>query len=92
MMNQLRSIAVTVCEPDPGLYCWVLLESVPGSLEKFHLLSSSQRPQSTYDEALAQGVEALRLISARAPNGPRAINTEMGERDQSDWVPLKDGS
>jgi hypothetical protein len=70
MSNHLRTIAVTVEESDPGVFHWVLMESIDdpaffvelcGSLEGFE----------RWGEALDAGVATLKCLAGDRAIGPR---------------------
>jgi len=82
----LRSIAVTVDEPDPGNFYWVLLES-QGRDDAFRLLNSAPRGLDTYEGALQEGVNELRRMCAARALGPRR-EFDSEDENPSGWTPL----
>ena len=86
MPRFLRSIAVTVDEPDPGHFYWVLLES-QGSDGEFYLINSAPRGTDSYEHALQEGVNALRRLYETRELGPRREALEE-EENPSGWTPL----
>ena len=86
-MNRLRSLAVTVDEPDPGCFCWSVMEAPPDS-SSFVVLSTSPVSYSSYDAALSAGVEALRESCRDLGIGPRAEGHRDDEPNNSGWTPL----
>lgn len=86
MPSFLRSIAVTVDEPDPGHFYWVLLEA-QGPDDEFRLLNSSPRGTDSYERALQEGMNALRTLYETHHLGPR--RECVGEDENpSGWMPL----
>jgi hypothetical protein len=83
----LRSIAVTVDEPDPGLFYWVLLESRPPRHDEFRLLNSASRATDSYEHALQEGVNELRRLCQVRELGPRR-GYQNGDENPSGWTPL----
>lgn len=71
MTDYLRSIALSVDEPDPGVYHWVLMESTEDAAI-FGPLSASEESFSTWSDALHAGVAALELLAQDEKMGPRA--------------------
>ncbi len=86
-MNRLRSLAVTVDEPDPGCFCWSVMEA-PADSSSFAVLSTSSVSYPSYDAALSAGVEALRDCCADLGIGPRTGRTREDEPNNSGWTPL----
>ena len=82
----LRSIAVTVDEPDPGNFYWVLLES-QGRDDEYRLMNSAPRALDTYERALQEGVNELRRMCAARSLGPRR-EFESEDENPSGWSPL----
>lgn len=72
MPGALRAIAVTVEEPKPGAFVWVLLEQ---GLEWAPLLRAEQ-PSKSYARAVANGLLALQGLIADLEIGPREPETE----------------
>ena len=67
-VNELRRLALTVDEPSPGLYFWVLQEEN----EEFGIyepVEAAELPVGSYRAALAAGYLALQAASG--PTGPR---------------------
>ncbi|VTU39512.1 hypothetical protein H6CHR_05507 [Variovorax sp. PBL-H6] len=86
MPSFLRSIAVTVDEPDPGHFYWVLLEA-QGPDDEFRLLNSAPRGSDSYEHALQEGVNALRRLYETHQRGPRRDALDE-EENPSGWTPL----
>ena len=68
MTADLRRIALTVDEPWPGLYFWVLQEE-NDEAGLYEPIDVSDSPVATYQEALALGYVALQALCG--PTGPR---------------------
>ncbi|VWX60922.1 conserved hypothetical protein [Burkholderiales bacterium 8X] len=77
---------MTVDEPDPGSYYWLLLES-GGPGEPFQVLSSARTGQPSYDDALIEGVNQLRQLCRDRRQGPRRTHETPGD-NPSGWSPL----
>lgn len=86
-MNRLRSLAITVDEPDPGCFCWTVMEA-PADSSNFSVLSTSSLSYPSYDSALSAGVEALRDSCVDLGAGPRAEGSRGDEPNDSGWTPL----
>lgn len=72
MTDRLRSIAVTVDEPDPGVFHWVLMESTDEAAV-FQELEASEGSFDSWTHALRQGTERLMALAKSSPvKGPRA--------------------
>lgn len=87
MPSFLRSIALTVDEPDPGHFYWVLLESRAPHPDDFRLLNSAPRGTDSYERALHEGVDELRRLCQTGAIGPRR-ECEGEEENPSGWTPL----
>lgn len=64
-MSQLRNIAITVQELEPGEFHWVLLEAVEGFKDDvlpYQLLETSCDGFDSYADALVMGVAAMRRL------------------------------
>jgi len=82
MTDHLRNIAVTVDEPDPGVFHWVLIESTEDA-SIYNELEASEGSYDSWTHALRQGVERLMALAAATPmQGPRA----SGESEDADPV------
>ncbi len=70
-MPQLRNIAITIQELEPGEFHWVLLEAVEGLKDDvlpYQLLETSCEGYGSYADALVMGVAAMRrLFGAQGP-------------------------
>lgn len=86
MSSFLRSIAVTVDEPDPGTYCWVLLEARAAN-DEYRFLSSAPWGTDSYEHALLEGVAELRRLCHAPEQGPRR-KAQEDEESPSGWLPL----
>lgn len=87
MPSFLRSIAVTVDEPDPGIFYWVLLESRASHPDQFRLLNSAPRGTDSYERALQEGVSELRRLCQQRANGPRR-EYQGEDENPSGWTPM----
>lgn len=67
MAGALRAIAVTVEEPKPGAFVWVLVEQGVG----WATLSQAERPTRSYAKAMANGLLALQDLIEDLEIGPR---------------------
>lgn len=67
-LRELRRLALTVDEPWPGLFFWVLQEE-NDDVGLYEPIDVSDSPVSTYQEALANGYVALQSLSGH--DGPR---------------------
>jgi hypothetical protein len=72
-MNPLRSISVTVDEPEHGLYFWQLLEHNGIDWEQ---LKFAEQPAPTYAQAMAAGLLALQALIDDLDIGPREPDIE----------------
>ena len=82
MTDHLRSIAVTVDEPDPGVFHWVLIESTEDA-SVYLELEASEGSYDSWTHALPQGTERLLALGRNSPvKGPRA----NGEDEDADPV------
>lgn len=76
--GRLRSISLTVEEPDAGDFRWLLLESnLQGEWIK---LSAATISNSTYRAAMAQGLLALQGLIDDLEAGPRDTPADNGRR------------
>jgi hypothetical protein len=78
MTGRLRSISVTVEEPAPGAFHWVLLESTDDA-GVWTLLESSDRSFKKYRKAMAAGLLALQGLIDDLDVGPR----QAGEHEDA---------
>lgn len=67
MAGALRAIAVTVEEPEPGAFVWVLVEQGVG----WATLSQAERSSPSYAKAMANGLLALQDLIEDLEIGPR---------------------
>ncbi|CAN7384492.1 hypothetical protein [Variovorax sp. LjRoot178] len=82
MTDHLRSIAVTVDEPDPGVFHWVLIESTEDA-SVYLDIEASEGSYDSWTHALRHGTERLMQIAIESPViGPRA----SGEDEDADPV------
>lgn len=72
MAGPLRAIAVTVEEPEPGAFFWVLLEQ---GLE-WEELSRDERSLKSYAKAMSSGLSALQDLIDNLDVGPREPEAE----------------
>lgn len=66
--NELRRLALTVDEPAPGLYFWVVQEE-DEEMGIYEPIESAEMPVATYHAALAAGYMVLQALCG--PTGPR---------------------
>jgi hypothetical protein len=71
--RELRRLALTVDEPVPGLYFWVVQEE-DEEMGIYEPIESAEMPLENYHAALAAGYMALQGLSG--PNGPRRGQSE----------------
>ena len=78
MANQLRPIALTVDEPSPGLFHWVLLES-SGVLSVFdRRVAAADEPYDSFDKAARAGLlNWVRLAGDDVRRGPRTMEVQV---------------
>lgn len=69
MPSRLRAISLTIEEPEPGVFEWILNEGVPSSVE----IDVSEGDYGTWEEALDAGIVALRALAEDATLGPREV-------------------
>ena len=67
MAGALRAIAVTVEEPEPGAFVWVLVEQ--GS--EWAQFSQAEKARGSYARAMADGLLALQDLIEDLEIGPR---------------------
>lgn len=79
--SYLRRLALTVREPSPGQFLWVILEST-GDAVVFDEEVQTGTPVATYGLALRHGVEALARLPEGSSQGPR----RPGEDEHADPV------
>lgn len=76
MADFLRPIALTVSEPQPGLFYWQLLESAaePGESGVFSSrVASADEPYDSFDKAARAGLlQWTRLAGDELRRGPRS--------------------
>lgn len=75
MPTRLRSISLTIEEPEPGLFEWILNEGGSASVG----LDASVDDYGSWHEALDAGIAALRALADDAACGPRE-SMEDGDR------------
>jgi len=83
--THLRHIALTVIEPDPGCFVWVLMESTGDAVVFDQELTAAGETSPSYAQALKAGYEALLRLSSKPEDGPRAA----GEDESMD--PVEEG-
>lgn len=66
--SELRRLALTVDEPAPGLFFWVVQEE-DEEMGIYEPIESAQLPVASYHAALAAGYMALQGLCG--PSGPR---------------------
>lgn len=72
----LRAISLTVEEPEPGAFRWVLLENkLQGEWTE---LSAARTPSSTYAIAVSQGLLELQSLAVDLDIGPRETPSDSG--------------
>lgn len=65
-MLSLRDMALTVEERGEGQFYWVVLEASDaddGDVMVYRRIESAARPQASYSDALAVGVEVVRRLA-----------------------------
>jgi hypothetical protein len=73
----LRAISLTVEEPEPGAFRWILLENnLQGEWTE---LSAARTPSTTYAMAVSQGLLALQNLVVDLDIGPRAAPVDTGK-------------
>ena len=70
-MEDLRSIALTVDEGDPGCVTWVLIESHGDAAAFDGEVDHSEETYPTYGQALDAGTRALKVLVGDLDVGPR---------------------
>lgn len=70
-MSYLRSIALTIDEPAPGQFSWLLIENVGASHVEQVALLAADAAHDTWGAALREGVDALEGLAANDDRGPR---------------------
>lgn len=88
MSDTLRSIAVTVEEPAPGEFVWLLLEHHAGWVE----LDRARRAVQSYAKAMAAGLMALQALVEDLDVGPRAAEAPAAAPAQRARHPFGFGS
>ena len=72
MANHLRSIALTVNEPSPGLFHWALLDSDDEKMVFDHRFSMAEEPYNSFEKAARAGLlNWLKLAGDDTKAGPR---------------------
>jgi hypothetical protein len=84
MTDHLRSIAVTVDEPDPGVFHWVLIESTEDA-SVYQELEASEGSYDSWTHALRQGTERL-IMMALGKDSPLKGPHGRGEDEDADPV------
>lgn len=72
MPTRLRSLSLTIEEPEPGLFEWVLNEGSSASVG----LDASTQDYRSWHEALEAGIAALRALAPDLDSGPRELPTD----------------
>lgn len=70
----LRHLALSIDEPEPSLYHWMILES-EDAMKTWFVLESSDDAYDTFGEAWEDGASTLRAMGD-AQYGPRASEVE----------------
>ncbi|MGJ7506556.1 hypothetical protein [Variovorax sp. GT1P44] len=81
MTTQLRRIAITVDEPEPGKFYWLLVESREDA-SVWEALAAADEPSATWGDAFDAGCVALCKLVPDERVGPRAV----GENEDADPV------
>lgn len=81
MTTHLRRISVTVDEPDPGRFYWLLLESREDA-SVWEALDAADEPLASWSDAFDAGCVALFKLAPDERLGPRA----GGEDEDTDPV------
>jgi len=72
MTNHLRSIALTVNEPAPGLFHWALLETEDDKMVFDHRFEMAEEPYDSFEKAARAGLlNWLKLAGDDIKHGPR---------------------
>ena len=72
MANHLRSIALTVNEPTPGLFHWALLDSDADKMVFDHRFMMADEPYDSFEKAARAGLlNWLKLAGDDTKRGPR---------------------
>ena len=72
MADSLRPIALTVTEPTPGLFHWLLLESSDDSRLFERCVMAAEEPYDSFDKAARAGLlQWTRLAADELRRGPR---------------------
>ena len=75
MANHLRSIALTVNEPSPGLFHWALLDSDDENMVFDHRFAMAQEPYDSFEKAARAGLlNWLKLAGGDTKCGPRIVD------------------
>ncbi len=75
----LRHLALSINEPEPGLYHWMILES-EDAMKTWFVLEASDDAYDTFGEAWEDGASELRGLGD-AQYGPRAEELEDEDAD-----------
>ena len=81
MTTYLRKISITVDEPDPGHFYWLLLESKEDA-SVWEALAAADEPCTSWGDAFDAGCVALHKLIPDERVGPRAL----GENEDADPV------
>lgn len=73
-MTPLRHLALSVDEPEPGVYRWLVLES-DDAMKTWFVLEAADDPFDTFSDAWDDGAAQLRDMGD-AQHGPRAEEHE----------------
>jgi len=76
-MNALRRLAVSVEEPLPGAFHWVLLECEDDP-SIWREVAAASAPLPTFERAFEAGSAALMALRARPHVGPRRSGEDEG--------------
>ena len=75
MANHLRSIALTVNEPSPGLFHWALLDSDDENMVFDHRFAMAEEPYDSFEKAARAGLlNWLKLAGDDTKCGPRIVD------------------
>lgn len=75
MTTYLRKISITVDEPEPGRFHWVLLESKEDPTV-WAAVAASEEPYPSWSDAFDAGCVAIYKLAPDERVGPRAVDED----------------
>jgi hypothetical protein len=93
MADQLRAIALTVDEPNPGLFVWTLLERSAGvePMRFDQTVETSDEPYDAFDKAARAGLLRWTNLADEGRRGPRVAPERVPlEVPAGNWSPSVD--